>query len=70
MGGAQPRRSRPMVDSRKEKTACGRYTKNLRCRTPEALPADGLSQASGVLAGAGLPDRRWMSSNELKISFL
>ena len=70
MGVAQSRRSRPMADGREEKTACGRAAKNLRCRMPEALPADGLSQASGELGGAGLPDRRWMSSNELSISFL
>lgn len=69
MGGAQPRRSRTVADGREEKTARGR-AKTLRRRTPQAFPADELSQASEVLAGAGLPDSRWISSNELAISFL
>jgi hypothetical protein len=70
MGGAQSRRSRPMVGGGEEKIARDPNAKNLSYRKPEVLSAERFPQVPEASGVVGLPDRRWMSSNELAISFL
>ena len=57
----------PAVDQiEKAKAVCARCTVTEIC-LQYALET---GQDSGVLSGVGTPDRRWISSNELAISFL